>query len=357
MSFDVQPGQQYTPTLTFYDGNGSPITTGIVGTMTLYAPDSTTAVSGPTSLSHQGGGRWGVTFAGSLTAALGTYRWASSAITGTATLGAQYGSFVVGLGDAWTLREIYTRVRLMLPDGWLGTTSGDGTTTSIVCAKYAYGSDNAWLSSELYFFEPGAVGDENPVRVTDFDAATGTFTFTPIITDTVAGLDFIIGNKDGMRFEHDRVMEAIRGAVRRAGLVRAVTDRVSLATVSNQYLYSLPNGWIGLDGVDYLLPGGQTDDWRPVSNVYLNRQHLATDGVFGLALGWGGGLSLRLRGKAAPTIPDAMGGYVAGDGATIADDALYELLLMSTDGPDRQRAAALQPSVLRARAGVSLARL
>lgn len=357
MSYDVQPGQPFTTSLTFYDGNGSPVTSGVVGTMSLYPPSSTTATGGPSSMTHFGGGRWGVTWAGSFLTERGTYRWETSAITGTATVAAQYGSFVVGLGDQWTLREIYTRVRLMLPDGWLGTTSASGSTTTLKCSKYAYGSDNAWLASELYLFEPQSVTDENPVRVTDFDAATGTFTFTPAITSTVSGLDFIIGNKDGQRFEHDRVIEAIRGAVRRAGTPRPVTDRVSLATVSNQYLYSLPNGWVGLDGVDYLLPGDVADNWRPVSNVHLNRKHIGTDGVFGLTLDWGGGLSLRLRGKAVPTVPDAMGGYVAGDGATIADDAIYELLLMSTDGPDRQRAAAMQPSVLRARAGASLARL
>jgi hypothetical protein len=356
--FDVRPGQAYTPTLQFFDANGSPITSGIVGTMTLYAPSSATAVSGPTSVSHQGGGRWGVSFAGSLTTARGTYRWTSSAISGTATLAAQSGTFLVGVDDAWTLRELYTSVRRGLRDGWTGTTSGSGSTSTAVASAFAWGSNNRWLASELYFFEPQSVTDANPVRVTGFAASSGTFTFTPAITSTVSGLDFILGNNEGQGWTHDEVLDAIQTAVRRAGLLRPVTDRVSLAGVSNQYLYSLPNDWVALDGIDYLV-SGTSDSWLPISNAYIARGHIGTDGVFGLdaAQQWLAGYSLRLRGRAAPQVPEAMGGYVHGDGATLRDDAIYELLMMSDKPGDRQRAAGMQASVLRARAGAALARM
>lgn len=356
MAFDVTPGQPITPGLSFFDSNGSPITSGITGTMTLYAPGSATSVSGPTALAHQGNGRWGVTFAGSLTTARGTYRWTSSAITGTATLAAQSGTFIVGVGDQWTLRELYTSVRRGLRDGWTGTTSGSGSTTTAVASKFAWGSNNRWLASEVYFFEPASVADENPVRVTAFTASTGTFTFTPAITSTVSGLDFILGNKEGQGWAHEEVMDAIQTAVRRAGLMRPVTDRVSLSGVSNQYLYNLPNDWVRLDGIDYL-QSGTTGRWMPIALPRIVRSHLGTDGVFGLddSLAWLAGYALRLRGWAAPQVPEAMGGYVHGDGATIRDDAIYELLLMSDKGADRQRAAALQPSVMRARAGAALA--
>lgn len=356
MAYDVQPGYPHTPTLTFYDSNGSAITSGIVGTMTLYGPASTTALGGPTSLTHQGGGRWGVTWAGALLAARGTYRWTTSAITGTATLAAQGGTFAVGVGAGWTLRDLYTSIRRGLRDGFTATTSGAGSTTTLVASRFAFGSNNAWLASELLLFEPQAVADENPVRVTGFAASSGTFTFTPAITSTVSGLDFILGNKDGAGWSHDEVMDAIATAVRRAGAARAVTDRVNVATVSGQRLYSLPAGWVALDGLDYLA-SGTTDDWRPVSNAAITRGNLATDGVFGLALDWGGGLALRLRGRAAPSVPEAMGGFVQGDGATLRDDALFELLLASREPADRQRAAALQAAVYRARAGATLARL
>ena len=358
MFFDARPGYPYTASIRFVDGNGSPITSGIVGTITLYPPGSTTATDGPDALTHLGDGRWGFQWAGSLLTALGTYRWATSAITGTATLAAQAGTFVVGVGDLWTLRELYTTVRRGLRDGWTGTTSGNGSTTTAVASKFAWGSNNRWLASELFFFEPGALTDENPVRVTGFAAASGTFTFTPAITSTVAGLDFILGNREGQGWTHDEVTDAIAKAVRRAGRKRPVTDRVSLAGVSNQHLYALPGDWGGLDGIDYLA-GGTTDDWRPISGVYVNRRHLGADGVFGLdgSLGWLAGYALRLRGWAPPRAPRAMGEYVPGNGATIADDAIYELLLMSRDGLDRQRAAGTQAGVLRARAGAMLARL
>ncbi|MBP9897466.1 MAG: hypothetical protein KBF28_03780 [Gemmatimonadales bacterium] len=356
--YDVQPGQPYTTSLSFFDGNGSPITSGITGTMTLYSPSSTTLIDGPDNMTHLGAGRWGVQWSGDLLSARGTHRWTTSAITGAATLAAQSGDFVVGVGDAWTLRELFTIVRRALRDGWTGTTSGSGNVggTTLVSTDFAYGSNNAWLASQLFLFEPQSVTDRNPVRVTAFTASTGTFTFTPAITQTVSGLDFILGNRDGQKWSHEEVIDAITTAVRRAGLVRPVTDRVSLTAVSDQTLYNLPAGWLTLDGIDYLV-SGTTDDWRPISNIYIKRGTIGTDGAFGLLTGFAGGQALRLRGRSVPTVPDAMGGYVAGDGATMRDDALFELLLMSKDGPDRQRAAALQGAVYRARAAAALARL
>lgn len=260
----------------------------------------------------------------------------------------------------WTLRDLYTAVRLALRDGWTGTTSGTGTTTTLVASAFAYGSDNAWLASEIYLFAPSSGSDTNPVRVTAFSASTGTFTFTPAITlgSTASGKAFILGNRDGQRWTHEEVIAQIQGAIRRAGYARPASD-TSLSIVANQRIYTLPAGWVVLDGVDYLAPGGGiADEWLPISLSKVDRARVTIDGTFALAdIGWVGNQRLRLRGKTTPSIPTAMTDTIQADPIVIRDDAVYELLLMSPDGPDRQRAAAMQPAVLRARAGAALARL
>lgn len=360
MVYDVSPGQPVTPTLTFFDADGGPIESGITGTMTLYGPASADALDGPETLVHRGGGRWGPTFGGDLTTARGTYRWVTSAISGAATLAAQSGTFIVGLGNQSTLRELLTSVRRSLRDGWTGTTSGSGNGggTTLVASAFAYGSNNRWGASEIFFFEPQVVTDANPVRVQSFVASSGTFTFTPAISATIANLDFIIGDREGQGWAHAEVLDAIQTAAKRLAPVRRVADRVSLSLVSDRHLYTLPSDWIALDGVDYLAPGS-ADEWKTIAAAYLNRRHVGSDGVFGIdnSQAWLAGYALRLRGRAAPMVPEAMGGYVHGDGPAIRDDAIYELLLMSDKAPDRQRAAGMQPAVMRARAAAALGRL
>jgi hypothetical protein len=354
MSYDTTPGVGYIPTITILDGNGSPVTGGITGTMTLYGPASATAVAGPTSLSHFGGGAWGVSFAGSYFAALGTYRWVTSAITGTATLGAQSGIVVVGRGDLWSLRELYTSVRRAVRDGWTGTTSGAGSTTTLVASAFAYGSNNDWLSSEVYVFEPQSVTDTNPVRVATFAASTGTFTVTPAITSTVSGLDFIIGNKDGEGFSHDEVLDAITTAIRRAGATRRVVDQVYLTTTTGTYEYALPAGWVGIDAVEYQPWSGWPTDWRPIAIPYAPFN--PTTGILTLLVPPPNN-ALRITGRALPEEPAGMSSLVQASGAAIRDDAVFELLKLSDDPGDRQRAAMMQGGVERARAGAALARL
>lgn len=357
MAFDVQPGQPFQTWITIRDAFGSPVTSGVTGTMTLFGPASTTALSGPSAMAHLGGGEWGVTWAGSLLTARGTHRWVTSAITGTATLAAQRGTFEVGVGDEWTLRELLTAVRRGLRDGFTGTTTGNGSATSLVCNRYAYGSDNAWKSSELFLFEPQNVLDLNPVRVTSFVASTGTFNFTgQSITSTVTGLDFILGNKDGMRWSHDEVMDAIVTAIRRARTMRRVWDQVSIVANSlNAYEYALPDGWVDVDEVSFLpTPGISTTAWVPIAPVYWrvpdNRNVLAFSRV-----PWN--CPVRIGGWAVPALPEAMNQLVHADGAGVRDDAIYELLLGSDRPADQARAATMAGGVQRARVGAAMGRL
>jgi hypothetical protein len=339
------------------DSNGSPVTSGVTGTISLFGPASTTALVSGTALSHLGDGNWGAIFAASNFGTPGTYRWQTSAITGTVTWSAQYGTFLVGPTDEWTLRELLVSVRRALRDGWTGTTDGIGTTTTLKASAFAYGSANDWVSSEIFILEPVTVTDTNPVRVTSFAVSGGTFTFTPAVTgiaSTAVGIDFILGNKDGEGFSHDEVLDAILTAIRRRRAPRRVRDQVLLTTTTGTYEYSVPANWLGVDAVEYQPWSGWPTDWQPIAQPYA--PYSATTGILTLLVPPPNN-ALRITGRALPQLPALLTDLVPGDGAAIRDDAVFELLKMSDDPGDRQRAAMMQGGVERARAGAALARL
>lgn len=364
--YDATPGSPVTTTIRFLDANGSPITTGIVGTMTLYAPAATVSSGGPTAMAHQGDGAWGVTWAGSLTVATGDYRWVSSAITGTATLAPQAGSAIIGTGDAWSLRELYTAVRLALDDGMTGTSTSGGSTTTLNDTRMAYGSVNRWVASELFLFEPGGVADVNPVRVVTFTPSTGDFLFTPAVTSVASGVDYILGNLDGQGWRHERVMEAIVTACRRFRTLRRVTDAVSLTATATQFEYAPPASWAAVDRVEYLPDATYPDRWAALAPRYARWQpvtrtvRLTMPALRTGRAAWASfpatSAALRITGRAPAPVPQGMGSLVHAPGAMVRDDALYELLLQRPEPEHRQRAAMLAPGVLRARAGAALAR-
>lgn len=354
MSYETQPGYPYSPRFRILDANGSPIVSGIVGTLTVYGPENTALTSG--SLAHLGDGWWGYNVAGSFLTARGTYRWSTGAITGTATLSAQSGTFVVGVGNLLSLREVLTRVRRGVRDGETGTTSATGSTTTLVCKRFAWGSPNNWLRSEIFLFEPQSLTDLNPVRVTGFTESSGTFTFAnQAITSTITGLDFIIGDKEGQGYTHDEVMDAITGAIQRAGILRPVNDQYAVTAANNTFEYPIDAAWVGIDTVEYR-QGGDTDAlWRPLARPFW--QFYRERGALRLTQEMGGNTSIRIIGRALPVLPATMGELVQADGMAIRDDALFELLQMSEEPGDRQRAAMLGPSVMQARRGAMLARL
>ena len=354
---DTQPGRPYSPKFRIVDAFGSPVTSGVTGTITVYPPTSATVgVLVGAALTHLGDGYWGPA-ASVLYTALGNYKWVTSAITGlpsSGTWGAQSGTFTVGQSDEWPLRRLYTAVRLGLRDGWLGTTDATGSTTTLKASAYAYGAANDWVSSEITILEPGAVTDTNPVRVTAFAIAAGTFTFVPAITSTVSGQDFIIGNKDGEGFSHAEVLDAILTAIDRRRALRRVSDQVLLTATYLQYEYGVPPGWAKVDRVEYQPLGPSTTQWLPIGQPYTPFD--ANRGILTLTM-MPMNNALRISGWALPQPPSLMTDLVPGDGAQIRDDAIFELLSMSDDQADRQRAAMMQNGVMHARAGAALARL
>jgi hypothetical protein len=186
--------------------------------------------------------------------------------------------------------------------------------------------------------------------------SAGTFTFTPAVTgiaSTAVGIDFILGNKDGEGFSHDEVMDAITTAIRRRRAPRRVRDQVLLTTTTGTYEYGVPANWLGVDAVEYQPWSGWPTDWQPIAQPYA--PYSATTGILTLLVPPPNN-ALRITGRALPQLPALLTDLVPGDGAAIRDDAVFELLKMSDDPGDRQRAAMMQGGVERARAGAALAR-
>jgi hypothetical protein len=264
------------------------------------------------------------------------------------------------MADVWTLGDLLVAVRRGLRDGWTGAATAAGTATTLVCARFAWGSNNAWLGSEIFFLAPPNATDLNPVTVTGFVAATGTFTFAgQNITPTTPGQTFLLGNQEGQGWTHAEVLDAIQTAIARRRAGAQLTDATTLTYAAPAREYAVPAAFADVRAVEYLAPGGTGDQWLPIARRYWSWDRerrmlrLGYHGVIRIPVG----SKLLLRGTATPTAPLAPTDTALGDGATIRDDALYEQLLASKDPLDRQRAAALGGGVLRARGGAALARL
>jgi len=348
--------------------NGKPILTGESGTVSLYGPAATTALVSGTALAHQGNGYWGATFAGSLLTTPGTYRWVTSAITGTVALEAQSGEFVVGYGgaNAWTLRELVVSIRHALRDGFEGTATGNGSTTTLVDSTYARGSNSDWLGSELLILEPGA-SDPNPVTVSGFTASTGTFTWpaSQAVTSTVTGLNYVLGNLGGRGFTHRAILSAIAYACRKVGASVRVADEVSLAFDTSTAQYLVPAVFASVTGLAYQPSGSNPGTWLPIADRYWRfdpvRQRVqftryatgyASGRLYSSGYGIPNGAALRLEGTAVPSVPGALAETVEADGARVRDLALIELQTWSP-APEHRQAALMRA----ARGGARVGRL
>lgn len=306
----------YVALLAIEDGNGSPVTSGVTGSMSLYVfgPNATTtAVSGPTTMTHFGGGQWGVTFAASVLGTAGYYRYTTGEITfGSTTLAAQSGGFTVGVvpPEYTTLRQLLVRVAQSLSCGEQSTTDASGSTTTLKDARwYATGyASNEFVGDEILFLEPGAVTDPNPVRVTGFDpttGTTGTLTFTPAVMSTVSGQDYLLIRAGSKRLRYQQLRGAIDAAIAALATRQPVSDQITVATVSQQYEYTLPTSWLDLTKVEvqqYASTGGSTAyQWETVPPLYWR---LAPDRrTFSLDYGFPSGYPLRLTGVVA--VPEA----------------------------------------------------
>jgi hypothetical protein len=303
----------YTALLTITDGNGSPVTTGVTGSMSLYRSGlgaTAAAVSGPTVMTHFDNGEWGVAFEASALGVAGYYHYTVDRITfGTTTLEAQSGGFTVGVvpPQYTTLRQIFVRVCQSLGCGVPSTTTGAGTTTTLKDTRWfsAGFAANEFVGDEILFLQPGAATDPNPVLVTGFDpttGSTGTLTFAPAVTSTVSGQDYLLIRAGGRRLGYAQIREALDAAIAALATAQTVSDQLTLATTLHTREYALPATWQDVTKVEWRrTQSSLTDWWEEPTRAYWeyrpdrNTLYFTTD----LSGGW----PLRLTGTVG--VPEA----------------------------------------------------
>lgn len=340
MSADVRLGHPSRYGFPFRDANGSLVTSGVTGAVSLYGPGSTSAIEGPTDPpTHLGGGVWGLALAASDLATAGLYRLSAPALTnGTVTYGQQDLYFVVGPSSPnyRTLRECLEDLGVELDWALPGTTTGNGSTTTLVDSGRANSnlSSDEWVDSELLILEPGAATDRNPVTVTAFAPTTGTFTFTPAITSTTTGQDYLILNARGSGRSYGRLRRAILAAWREAAPVHHVVDTVNWTT-DGTYALAAPAQWRGIDAIHWR--ASTAGPWSEIAGHYAAFD--AARGVLDFALPVPAGRTLRVAGRVAAHEPQNLTDVVQVPYSWLRDRVLGELLAQSERREDQQRAA------------------
>ena len=323
-------GLPYKVTLALYEPDGSLFTGSLTsgGAVNLYGPASTTQVA--TSTLTQDGELWSATFGATYFAAPGLYRWVVPTVNyGGTIVENQGGSFVVSAAVPWRrmLREVVKSVWVQLGDCFPGKTTGPGTAATLVCSRLKYGSTNEWAGAELVILEPGAATDATPNTVTGSDPATGTLTFEPAVTATVAGQDFLLGNRQGAGWPYSVIVDAIRSHFDELMPTVGASDEVGLATVAGTYEYALPAGIIAVEGLEYRSTGeGVTGVWHPVRRGRGGWDVLGGRRVLVFDREWGAAHALRLRVRVAAAFPEHLAAVLPCDTAWLTNAALLDCL-------------------------------
>lgn len=323
---DIATGAPYVAALQIADGNGSPVTSGVAGTLSLYGPASATALYSVALTdpgSHLGEGEWGVTIPGSYLTAAGRYRWVIPTLTfGATTLYDADGVFTVGEvpPEHKTLREIIVACAVAL-GGRAGRTDALGTVGTLKDLFWQQPglSTNEFLGSELLILEPGAVADANPVRVTAFSGTLGQFTFSPQVAGAVAaGIDYLLLNRRGAGVSYQKLREAIDAAIAALALRADITDQTTLTTEWDVRDYTLPASWLGVRRVQVRESNASAaPTWAEIAPHYwawwADRRILHLDHLFAP------GYTLRLEGEVAVPEPRRLNDLVQIDYTAIRD--------------------------------------
>jgi hypothetical protein len=333
MVAEVALGGPHTPTLAVEDANGSPVLSGVTGSMSVYGPASAaTPVAGPTALVHFGGGDWGITVPGSAHAAAGQYRYTvPSLVSGAQTLVDQGGDYTVGVipPEYRTYRGIVVAVCEGLDCGVRGQATSNGTTTTLIDARWldAGYAANEFVDDEILILEP-VVGDANPARVSAYAPGTGTLTLKPAISagGTVAGTDYLLIRPGRRGLRYARIKEAIDAAIADMARRQAVTDEVTLETTSNNRRHTYPTNWLDVTRVQINRNVASTYEWweeLPPADYQLWRDRR----ILYLEHYFGGGYALRLEGRVGLPDRHALGSLVRVPWTAVRDMALAHLMM------------------------------
>lgn len=338
---DVVLGAPHTVGWLLREADGSPATTGVTGNVSLYGPASTTAVGGPDALTHFGNGVWGVTFPANEMVYAGLYKALATSISyesGTIVLANQAVYFTVGRASPAhrTLRDCVADFGVEL--GWAleGTSTSNGSTSTLVDSGRANSNltSDEWIDSEILILEPNAVTDRNPVTVTGFTPASGTFTFTPTITSTTSGQDYLLLNLRGNGQNFARLKRTIVAAWREVAPTQQVVDEVNFTTDAT-YRLAVPSQWRGIDAVQYRW--GVSGPWSDIAEAYAPYDPML--GYINFTQGIGANRQLRLVGTIDCAEPDALTSIVQVPYGWLRARVLGQLFAQSDRREDQQRAA------------------
>lgn len=357
---DVPLGRAFLWTIPVTDGNGNPVTSGVVVTYDVTGPLGTIVLANQAAANF-GGGNWGFSIPASALTVTGTYTVIPHTYTsGAADLQYRQDTFTVGLTQAGvrTLRDVLVDLSIALGDGVQSATTGPGTTTTLVDTRWKVGVDNELAGAEVYFLDRTnpAVTDANPVQTTASAVATGTLTFNPAQGSNVAsGVPYLLG---GRRYPHATKMMAIRQVLEDLGPVQVTDDRYTLTGVLNQYEYDVPQEFLTVAAL-YFQPTTTTTPtvWRKLAKgIYWEYRPGRRKIEFALSAP----IALtryRLEGTIETRLPDKLTDYIPLRAATLVRLAEVFLRARSGDGQDKQEAAFVYQDLLRrgqvrARAGM-----
>lgn len=321
------------------DSNGSPVTTGVTGTFSLYGPASTAAISAGSTLAHLGNGYWGFTFPPASLVLNGAYKANAATVAyGSVTLVNQAVLFTVGLPSPAfkTLRECVVSFYDELHDGLYGTATGNGSTSTLVDSARANSNLTAdeYVDSELLFLAPGAVTDANPATVTSWTPGTGTFTFAPVVTSTTSGQAYLLCNLRGQGYPFRDVRNKILAAWRDVQPTQVVVDEVS-ATTDGTFEMTVPVQWRDITAV--ALRDNSSNQWEDIAPAYFafDQQRRIVRFTYQPR----SGLTVRLEGRVDYNEPSFLNSVVNVPYAWLRDRVLGELLAGSPSKGNQQRAA------------------
>ncbi len=346
---------------------GSPVTSGVTTTYSIYGPASATALVAAATATHLGDGIWGDPDEGPYTVA-GTYRFVlagfSATVDGTSrTWGAQEYTFAVGTPDpgALTLRDLLTAMCLPLDDGWVGTTTSAGalngsTDGTLIDSRLinANGVTDDWMGTEVFPFQYHATTPftiwSKPYRVKSYTPATGTLTLLPVQPALIAsGVDYLACNVNGRGFGVQERLRALRGALRVAGATRRASVEVSTTIAFRTDEYAIPPQLVSLTGVALRYPTDQADRWTPLG-PHLLKEAVRADRRLVTLRGWPAGTLVQLTGWAHAVMPPFLAQYVDGPCDWYITRAAADLLKAShlaehqrMAGPLYQEAIATRP--------------
>jgi len=321
------------------DAYGSPVTTGVTGTFSLYGPSSATAISTGSTLSHLGDGYWGFTFPPASLVLNGAYKaLAATVVYGSITLVNQAVLFTVGLPSPAfrTLRECVVSFYDELHDGLPGTVTSPGGTSTITDAARANSNFTAdeYVDSEILILAPNAVTDTNPVVVTSWTPGTGAFNIAPSITATTAAQPYLLCNLRGNGYPFRDVKAKILTAWRDVQPTQYVVDEVS-ATTDGTFELTVPTQWRDITGV--ALRASSTQQWEDIAPAYFGFDQERR--IVRFTYQPSSGLAVRLEGRIDYNEPAFLNSIVSVPYAWLRDKVLGELLAGSNDKGNRQRAA------------------